>query len=129
MNKLNKGLCDRFKQVRVKHDLTQTAFGGKLGIRQGDVSNIEKYRIEPSKAIILSIIEKFNINGHWLLTGIGEMYNRKSLRINEPAASYNANDSLVAEIKKLREENERLKKFILRVATKEELDQDDKGNL
>ena len=65
---------ERFKLIRKKEKLSQTAFGEKLGVSRDVVGNIEYGRVEPKPLLINHLCEVFNINKEWLLTGKGEMY-------------------------------------------------------
>lgn len=63
----------RIKQIRLKHNLTQTEFGERIGIKGNTVTNYENGLRNPSNAIISSICREFNISESWLRTGEGEM--------------------------------------------------------
>ena len=64
----------RIKQLRKHLDLTLDAFGSKLGVTRGAVSNIENGRSNPSDQLILSICREFRVNEEWRRTGVGEMF-------------------------------------------------------
>lgn len=68
----------RVKEVRKKANLTQTAFGDRLGITQNYVALIESGQRIPSDRTIRDICREFNINETWLRTGIGDMTASKS---------------------------------------------------
>ncbi len=67
---------NRLKQVRQHCDinLSQEAFGKRLGVTGAAISRIESGNREPSEQIILSICREFNVNEVWLRTGKGEMF-------------------------------------------------------
>lgn len=70
-------IYDRIKQVRKENNLSQTAFGEKLGVTRSVINNIENNRLArpDQKASLIKLISKeFSINEEWLLTGEGEPY-------------------------------------------------------
>lgn len=71
---------NRFKQVRQHENinLSQEAFGKRLGVTGAAISRIESGNREPSEQIILAICREFNVNETWLRTGKGEMFVQKS---------------------------------------------------
>ncbi|MBN1185779.1 MAG: helix-turn-helix domain-containing protein [Bacteroidales bacterium] len=70
----DKDICYRFSIIRKKINLTQDEFSSKIGISRSLVAQIEKGHAEPSKRTISKIITACNINGSWLLTGNGPMF-------------------------------------------------------
>ena len=113
---VDKNLCDRFSLVVEKSGLTQVEFAKTIDARQSDISAFRYYRYEPSKTLIVSIIKKFSIDAHWLLTGEGEMYRRAENRVRENGGNYNEKQ-LLEEVMRLRRENARLKEALVRLAT------------
>jgi len=71
-------ICERFKQIRENKELNKSEIARKLNVLPSVISDIERYQIEPSKEVIKTLIEKFDINAHWLLTGNGEIYQTQS---------------------------------------------------
>lgn len=69
---------ERIKQLRKLLKLTQTEFGEKIGVKGNTITNYETCLREPSNAVIVSICREFNVNEHWLRTGEGEMFVRRS---------------------------------------------------
>lgn len=65
---------ERLKCLRKKLNLSQTAFGEKVEIAQGHMTNIETGRRELTEKNIKLICIVFNVNEHWLRTGEGEMF-------------------------------------------------------
>ena len=59
----------RIKKVRMKVDLTQSAFGEALGISRAAVQKLESGENNPSEQTIRAICEKFGVNRQWLETG------------------------------------------------------------
>lgn len=71
---------ERIKAIR-KHqlvNLSQEAFGQRIGITKAAISKIESGNANPSEQTLLSICREFNINEEWLRTGNGEMFNPMS---------------------------------------------------
>lgn len=71
---------ERIKAIR-KHklvNLTQEAFGQRIGITKAAISKIESGNANPSEQTLLSICREFNVNEEWLRTGNGEMFNPMS---------------------------------------------------
>lgn len=64
----------RIKKIRENEDLTQDAFGKKIGSARNTIANYEMGNRTPSNAVITSICREFNVNETWLRTGEGEMY-------------------------------------------------------
>jgi transcriptional regulator with XRE-family HTH domain len=53
---------------------TQEELATKLGVSRAVIANIERGDREPSRDLLLRIVTKCNINGHWLLTGTGPIF-------------------------------------------------------
>lgn len=70
----------------------------RLGIKQSTWSNYERGERKIPYEVIISIVNKFNVNLYWLITGDGEIF---SPSIEEKA-----------QLIKLKEENELLKQRI-----------------
>lgn len=64
---------ERIKQVRKHSQLTQTAFGERIGVKGNTVTGWETGIRVPSDAVVNSICREFGINEKWLRTGEGEM--------------------------------------------------------
>lgn len=118
MGSRNKNLCNRFLKVVEFTGLKQSEFAKAVGIKQSDVSSYKSYRLEPSKTTLLNTIKKFNIDGHWLLTGEGDMIRFKNSIKDDSQYSrtYSNNNQLLEEIEKLTKENNRLKQALIRLA-------------
>jgi transcriptional regulator with XRE-family HTH domain len=65
---------NRLKEVRKHFDMTQTDFANIFGLKQGHYSKYELGQLELSTSMLVTINQKFNIDIHWLLTGIGSMF-------------------------------------------------------
>ncbi|HBH3701009.1 TPA: helix-turn-helix domain-containing protein [Clostridioides difficile] len=64
----------RIRKIRKDANLSQPAFGEKLGVSKDVISNIEYNRVEPKALFINHLCNVFNVNKEWILTGKGEIY-------------------------------------------------------
>lgn len=64
---------NRIKDLRKSVDLSQDAFGRRIGITGASVSRIESGNREPSEQTIISICREFQVRRQWLEEGIGPM--------------------------------------------------------
>ena len=64
----------RIKMIRDNAELTQDAFGKRIGSARNTIANYENGNRTPSNAVITSICKEFGICEKWLRTGEGEMY-------------------------------------------------------
>lgn len=65
---------ERIKALRKALQLNQTAFGEKIGIKQGSVAGYENGSRQPIDAVILAICREWNVSEKWLREGVGEMF-------------------------------------------------------
>lgn len=65
---------DRIKALRKELHLNQTAFGEKIGIKQGTVAGYENGSRQPIDAVISAICREWNVSEEWLREGTGEMF-------------------------------------------------------
>lgn len=63
----------RIKSVREGSNLSQRAFGEKLGISGPSVARLESGENKPSEQTIRAICQEFNVRRPWLETGEGPM--------------------------------------------------------
>lgn len=61
----------RIKTVR--GELSQKAFGLRIGLSQTAVTALETNQSEPRLGTFNSIVDAFNVNPEWLRTGLGQM--------------------------------------------------------
>lgn len=73
---------DRIKKVRVSNGLSQDLFSEKLDVKPNQAKMAEYGRQQAPGELLQKIVEIFHVDGHWLLTGEGEMY-----RSSTPAAA------------------------------------------
>lgn len=73
-------LNKRIKEIRQHQtvNLSQEAFGKRLGVTGAGISRIESGVRNASEQIILAICREFNVNETWLRTGKGEMFIQKT---------------------------------------------------
>lgn len=71
----------RIKQIRQhpKINLSQDAFGKKIGVTAAAISRLESGERNITDKIIISICRDFGVDEHWLRTGEGEMFVHKSM--------------------------------------------------
>lgn len=69
---------DRVKVLRNELNLSQDAFGARLGVTKGAVSRIETGTNGVTEQMIISICREFNVNEEWLRIGNGEMFNERT---------------------------------------------------
>lgn len=67
-------MYQRLKLLRKSLNLSQAAFGSKLGVSRDVINNIENGRVELKELMVKSISSLFSIDENWLRTGNGNMY-------------------------------------------------------
>ncbi|EOE7167589.1 helix-turn-helix transcriptional regulator [Clostridioides difficile] len=70
----NETISTRIRKIRKDANLSQPAFGEKLGVSKDVISNIEYNRVEPKPLFINHLCSVFNVNKEWLINGVGDMY-------------------------------------------------------
>ena len=60
----------RIKCIRKENNLNQIQFAKSIGISQGNLSEIEMGKSNPSTETLISIRTQYNVNLNWLLTGV-----------------------------------------------------------
>ena len=68
-------LGKRLREIRTHKNLTQLDFGKLLGVTKQAVANVESSHSNPSIAFLSKLIEIFDVNVNWLITGKGNMFN------------------------------------------------------
>lgn len=66
-------LCERVKQVRNAHELSQADFAKRLGINRAHISRIESGKSVPSEQLLRLIAHEYDISWAWLMRGEGYM--------------------------------------------------------
>lgn len=67
---------NRIKSLREDLNLSQEAFGAKIGLTRSGVSNIENGQRSVSERHIKLLVSAFHVSEQWLRTGEGEMYEK-----------------------------------------------------
>ncbi len=84
---------ERIKELRKALNLSQEAFGKRLGITGGGVSKIEKGERALTEQMALSICREFRVNYFWLTEGKGEMFSGTPQDVvDEIAEDYHLDD-------------------------------------
>ncbi|EGO65662.1 helix-turn-helix transcriptional regulator [Acetonema longum] len=64
-------IAERLKYLRIRYKLTQKQFAEVLELSQGNVSEMERGKFNPSLDTVLSACSYFKISADWILFGIG----------------------------------------------------------
>lgn len=64
----------RIKEIRKRLNLSQEAFGNKLGVRKSTISRIESGVHGLTEQMSKLICKTFNVDPFWLESGVGEMF-------------------------------------------------------
>jgi transcriptional regulator with XRE-family HTH domain len=67
----------RIRELRKKHKIKITELSRKTGISKAMISEIETGKHKPSPNLMFALIKLFNVNVNWLLTGEGDIYQKK----------------------------------------------------
>lgn len=68
----------RITSIRLSYGLKQAEFCDIIGISKGNLSDLENNRYKPSYQAIFKIVDNFNVNPHWFLSGKGEAFEKDS---------------------------------------------------
>lgn len=74
---------DRIFFLRKQLNLSQRAFGEKIGIKKASMSSIEKNKSNPSTQTIKLICIEFNVSYDWLVDGVGDIFIENNDSIHE----------------------------------------------
>ncbi len=84
---------ERISIVRSRVGLTTRAFGAKLNVTGGTITNLEKGNRNVTDRIISDICREFNVNETWLRLGEGEIFKKDiNEEIERLAEKYHLND-------------------------------------
>ncbi|NVP25584.1 helix-turn-helix domain-containing protein [Treponema phagedenis] len=86
---------ERFKKLRLKLGLNQAELARIIQANPSLMSDIERGEKEPSKNVIISLVENFKLNANWLLTGEGYPFIKEETEPPKPP--------ILAEIEKIAE--------------------------
>lgn len=76
-------LGNRLKHIRTIKNLTQLDFGSAIGVTKQAIANVESSHSNPSIDFLSKLIENFNVNVNWLITGKGELFMNNTLELIE----------------------------------------------
>lgn len=65
----------RSRQIRCALNLSQEAYGDKIGLSRAAVAAVEANKNKFSQDTLYKLSEEFNINLNFLVNGVGEMFN------------------------------------------------------
>ena len=65
---------NRIRELRKTLGLRQREFAERIGLKQNAISYMEKNGSTVTEQNIKSICSQFNVNEHWLRTGLGQMF-------------------------------------------------------
>lgn len=85
---------NRIKLLRKHLNLSQEAFGKKLGVTGAGISKIESGHRNLTEQMILLICKEFSINENWLRHGEGDIFLQKPSTGLEQLANYYELDDL-----------------------------------
>ena len=80
-------VLNRIREVIVKNGMSDNAFAKSIDVPQATFSNMFQRKSEPKPSWLKTISEKYNISANWLLTGEGEMYEKKESATKEQIAN------------------------------------------
>ena len=70
---------EQIQEILTKERLSSSQFADRIGVQRSSVSHVLSGRNKPGFDFIQKILVAFpEINGDWLITGLGEMYKKKS---------------------------------------------------
>ncbi|MBN2652000.1 MAG: helix-turn-helix domain-containing protein [Spirochaetales bacterium] len=99
---------ERFKEIRKVLNLSQIKIAEKLEIASSVIGDIERGTKEPSRALILALASKININPNWVLLGIEPMF------LDQPSIKEDSGSKEVEELRKALEEKDNQLKEIMK---------------
>ena len=86
--------AERVKCLRAILELSQEAFGNKLGVTKTAISRIEKAERSLTDQMAKAICREFNVNWAWLTEGIGDMFSDlPETLLDEVAEEYDLDDT------------------------------------
>jgi transcriptional regulator with XRE-family HTH domain len=88
----------RLKLLRRHLNISQEAFGKRLGVTGAGISKIESGHRSLTDQMIILICKEFNINENWLRNGQGEIFKKKLSTGMEELVTYYQLDELDVKI-------------------------------
>ena len=71
-----KTIGQRFKEIRLKENLSQQQFGESLNMTKSGISAVENDKVFVSVDVLRTLFLNKNINLNWFVCGEGEMFNK-----------------------------------------------------
>lgn len=106
-------MVDRLKELRKELELSQAAFGEKIGVKQSTIGDIESGKNKLSDRNIAAICRVFNVNEEWLRNGEGEMFKKPQDGLAKLQEEYDLNDGDMAIIKSFLELPPEMRQMVL----------------
>ncbi|HWT74078.1 MAG TPA: helix-turn-helix transcriptional regulator [Mobilitalea sp.] len=111
----------RVRILRKQLNISQEAFGAKLGVTGAGISKIESGQRNLTEQMIILICKEFNINENWLRYGKGEMFRKITPSGMDQLTDYYQLDELdiriIQEYVKLDSKQRKvIKEYIMKVA-------------
>ncbi|WP_410744630.1 helix-turn-helix domain-containing protein [Clostridium neonatale] len=83
-------ISDRIYTLRNNLNLSQEAFGSKIGVTKYSISSYEKGKNAVKDRVVTDICREFNVNEEWLRNGTGEMFiETPESTLNQLASEFN----------------------------------------
>ena len=101
----------RLRQIRLDRGLTIEKMAQEMQKSVRQIGSYERGESDPNLDYLYQLCQKYNVNGHWLITGDGPPY-LSTNRVKEQENDYNT----PAELAELMRENARLKTALVNLA-------------
>ncbi len=72
----------RFKNIRIANNMSQSEFGIQLGMLKSGISAVENDKVFVSVDVLRSLFLNFNVNLNWFVAGQGEMFINQQPSLN-----------------------------------------------
>ena len=73
---------ERLRKLRKALNMSQTAFGKRVGLKQSTITGYETGNRIPLDSVILLICKEFNVNEEWLRSGKGDMFSSPQIGLH-----------------------------------------------
>lgn len=103
---------DRFTQLIRILNFTPNSLSKELNVTQPTIKKLEKGETLPNAKVLIPLLERFNVNINWLLSGQGEIFldgNSSSAQAMPSSAIIQHDSSISQRAKLLENENKHLK--------------------
>ena len=74
---------DNIKTLRIALKMKQEDFAARIGVTQGTIASAESNKRSLAQKTLMSICREFKVRMEWLMTGEGEMYEKRDESILE----------------------------------------------